>query len=81
MIRFGEMQVAEQNIKDDTREEFDKRFKGKIAIPLDEAWQIFCKALGRDLKEAPKKSESLFSFNNSGKKKNKKNPPKDKEGS
>ena len=80
MIRFGNTQVAEQNIKDSNREEFDTRFKGNITIPLDEAWQIFCKALDKDPTEAPKKSASLFSIGKSSKKKNKKSPSNDKGG-
>ena len=78
MIRFGNIQVNEQSIKDCTREEFDTRFKEMVQIPLDDCWKLFCDALGREVNEAPK--PSFFDVVKKSKKKNKKGPSKDREG-
>ena len=67
------MSVADENLKDITRERFDELFKGKIEIDLNVAWQKLCDAQGRSTKaEEPKAFEhKKFEFKKPNKKKNK----------
>ena len=50
---IGTVQIAEQNIKHYTKEQFKKLLQG-CGVDLEKAWIEFCKAVDRSPVETPK---------------------------